>query len=129
METIMTIETADQRTTLDATPIDAGLFEFPNFSTLMLDAEVIVKRPSDGVSKSWKFSSLVKRNGGAVTIAETQPSPPNPFASAADKITLSLASITPYSDSTYFGVTITGIDGMELFWSIIFKGRIITTTP
>lgn len=119
------ISVFDNRVINDATPTPLGLFEIPNNSAAFVRGRVLAVR-SDGAMKAWSFESLIKRNGGAVTIQETIPIPVNVFATATDETALTGVSISVYSDATYMGANCTGQAGQEINWFVNFIGDSLT---
>lgn len=123
---LVEINSVDNNITIDATPINLGLFGVPNNSAAFVRGRILAVR-SDGAMKAWSFESLVKRNGGTVTVQETIPSPVNTFASATDETALTGVTIALYSDPTALGATCTGQAGQTINWYANFTG--ITLTP
>jgi hypothetical protein len=119
------ISGTDQGETEDATPRVLCPIGLPNNAIALVTGEVMVVRDSDGAAKGWTFESLLRRQGGVVTVLETIPSPPNLFASAGDQTALAAAGIALFSDETQIGVTCTGIAATIMEWSVRLDGRVI----
>lgn len=114
---------AEGITTTDATPVDITLFEITNNATMIGRLMLVARRPSDGASKGWDITSVAKRQGGVVTnLANAGGGAP--IASAGDLTALLLVTIAFFkNDSTgETGVTITGLAGTTIEWTLRYSG-------
>jgi hypothetical protein len=117
---------ADQGVTVGAVTIPLGLFEFPSNTIGLINVQVIAVR-TDGASRAWTTSGLLKKVGGTLAIMEAIPVPPNTFDSAADALALGAGvTIGLFSDAVFVGVNCTGQAGQQIDWLVRISGNGMT---
>src|SRR3972149_4829425 len=118
---VSAVDVSDAGHTIGLTPLNLGVFEFPNNSALIVRVAVMATR-TDLAAKAWTLEALVKKNGGTGSVSQVIPSPVNVFGSAADLTAMAGTTIAMYADSTYLGVTCTGQDGQDINWLVKIVG-------
>lgn len=109
--------------TTDNTPQNVALFEVTDHSSVIGRLLIIARRVSDGASKAWDITSLSRRDGSTVTNLGNVGGAA-PFGATADLTALALVSIAFFTDPVTFetGLTITGINGSTIEWTLTYRG-------
>ena len=118
------IDGEESHTTVDATPVNKVLFEGNPDSTINARILILCRRPSDGVSKGWDITALMRREGsGNAENLGISAAGSAAYGAAGDLTALSGATIAFFGSGGNIGVTITGIAGQTLNWGIMLRGN------
>lgn len=107
--------------TADATPQNLVLFQGNPNSSINCRLLIIARRPSDGATKCWDLTAVMKCDGAGVASLLTTVGA-TPFGAAGDLTALTNATIAFFQSGGNIGLTITGIAATALSWCVDLLG-------